>query len=419
MYFLCELCAFAGNIPNLGAALPRRPSSAIRFMLTRLCLIGYGRRKGGLMKQLTCAVLVLFLVAENAPAAEVRSSPGQEWETAVKKAEEEGQLSVYATDSIGNARIIWEAFQKRFPKIKLTGTSMGRGSDLIPKLFGERRAGKFLADVFLGAPSSIYLNLYKGKLIEPLPPILVHPGVTDLSKWWMGKHPFIDAEGQFIFMYESALYGPPISFNNKLINEKEIKSAWDLVQPQWKGKYAALEFRPGQGSTALTYVYYHPQLGAKFIERIYRDMEPTLFRDFRQSTDWLAQGKFPLCFLCRRIDRAAMQGLPVAELNPYGVVEKPGIGSGSGALALMNRHPHPNAAKVFINWFLSLDGQIVFRQANTDELRVGSMREDLPQEILPPLAKRRKDKDYIWINRADWMDFTPIQNLLEQLTRGK
>ena len=47
------------------------------------------------------------------------------------------------------------------------------------------------------------------------------------------------------------------------------------------------------------------------------------------------------------------------------------------------------------------------------------LREDLPQELLPTLAKRRKDKEYLWINRPDWMDFTPIQNLLEELRKGK
>ncbi len=333
-------------------------------------------------------VIVILLGAEVALSAEPRSFAPQEWDSIVKRAEEEGQVGVYATDSIGNAQMIWAAFQKRYPKIKLAGTSMGRGSDLFPKLFAERRAGKFLTDVFLGAPTAIYQNLYRGKIIEPVASLLVHPGVTDLSKWWMGKHHYIDPEAQYVFMYESALYGPPISFNTKLINEKEIKSAWDLVQPQWKGKYAALQLSPAQGSTALTYVYHHPQLGPKFIERVYRELEPTMFRELRQGVDWLSQGKFPLCFLCRRIDRAAMQGLPVAELNPYQVEEKPGLGSGSGALVLMNRHPNPNGAKVFINWFLSLEGQIAFLQANTDELRVGSLREDIPQDILPPLARR-------------------------------
>ena len=357
--------------------------------------------------------IVLLLVAGVGSGAEVG------WDSTVKKAEEEGQVTVYATDSIGNAQTIWLAFQKRYPKIKLIGTSMGRGSDLFPKLYGERRAGKFLADVFLGAPSAIYLNLYRAKIIEPIAPTLIHPGVIDLSKWWMGKHHYVDAEGQYIFMYESALYGPPISFNTNMVNEKEIKSAWDLVQPRWKEKYQALQIGATQGSTALTYVYHHPELGPKFIERIYRDLEPTLFRDLRQGVDWLSQGKYALCFLCRRIDRAAMQGLPVAELDPYQIKERPGIGSGSGALVLMDRHPHPNAARVFINWYLSQEGQIAFLQANRDELRVNSLRDDLPPDMVAPTAARRKDRDYLLINRPEWMDFSPIQKLLEDIRKSK
>jgi iron(III) transport system substrate-binding protein len=353
-----------------------------------------------------------------APAAE-RPAAAQEWEETVKRAEEEGQVTVYATDSIGNAQVIWAAFQKRYPKIKFVGTTMGRGSDLFPKLFAERRAGKFLADVFLGAPSAIYLNLYKAKIIEPLAPMIIHPSVSDLSKWFQGKHHYIDPEGQYIFMYESALYGPPISFNTNMVNEKEIKSAWDLVQPRWKGKWEALQIRPGQGSTALTYVYHHPRLGPKFIERVLRDMEPTMFRDLRQGSDWLSQGKYALCFLCRRIDRAAMQKLPVAELDPYQIEEQPGIGSGSGAMVLLNQHPHPYAARVFVNWYLSPEGQIAFLKANTDELRIGSLREDLPLELVPPTARRRKDKEYIMINRPEWMDFAPIQNVLEEARKNK
>jgi iron(III) transport system substrate-binding protein len=366
------------------------------------------------------AILILTLMlVDSGAAAEPKPATGQEWDALVKKAEEEGEVAIYATDSIGNAQSIWAAFQKRYPKIKLLGTSVGRGSDLFPKLFSERRAGKYLADVFLAGPTAIHLNLYPAKVLDPMPPALVHANVTDLSKWWQGKHHYVDPEGQYNFMYESALYGPPLSFNTSIVNEKEIKSAWDLVQPQWKGKFAVLQLNATQGSTALAFVYHHPQLGPKFIERVYRDMEPTFFRDLRQGTDWLSQGKFPICFLCRRIDRAQMQGLPVAELDPYAITERPGIGSGSGAIVLMNRHPHPNAAKVFLNWFLSLEGQIAFRQANTDELRVGSMREDLPLEILPPLERRRKDKEYLFINRPEWMDFKPIQALLDQLKKSK
>ena len=51
-------------------------------------------------------------------------------------------------------------------------------------------------------------------------------------------------------------------------------------------------------------LYYHPQAGPDFIRRFYGDAEVTLFRDRRQGTDWLAKGKFPICFFCRDIEAA-------------------------------------------------------------------------------------------------------------------
>ena len=110
--------------------------------------------------------LKLTLVATGS-AAEPKPATGQEWDIFVKKAEEEGEVAIYATDSIGHAQTIWAAFQKRYPKIKLLGTSVGRGSDLFPKLFSERRAGKYLADVFLAGPTAVHLNLYPAKVLDP------------------------------------------------------------------------------------------------------------------------------------------------------------------------------------------------------------------------------------------------------------
>lgn len=52
-------------------------------------------------------------------------------------------------------------------------------------------------------------------------------------------------------------------------------------------------------------------------------------------------------------------------------------------------------------------------------MRVSSLREDLPPEIVPPTAARRKDKDYVLINRPEWMDFTPIQKLLKDIRESK
>ncbi|HEY7164062.1 MAG TPA: extracellular solute-binding protein [Candidatus Binatia bacterium] len=335
------------------------------------------------------------------------------WEDIVKSAGKEGEVTVYATNSVGDLPVIWDAFRKKFPKIKLNTVPISTTSEIVTKVMAERRASQFLVDVVLGAPGATYNSFYKGKALDPMPPALVLPEVTDLSKWWKGKHRYVDAEQQYVFVYQSSLYGPPVYRNTKLLNAEAIRSVWDLLDPKWKGKIVALWPRANYVSTALLFMYHHPQIGPKFLERFYTDMDLTYFSDFRQGTDWLASGKYPLCFLCR-LRRAMEQGLPVAEMSPYQFKEAPGIGSNNGAIALMNGQPHPNAARVFINWYLSRDGQIAFRNANNtiEDETTTSLREDLPASVVPEAARRRKDVDYLEIIRYDWMDWKPVGDLI-------
>ena len=353
------------------------------------------------------AILLACLSGSLALAAQAR------WEDVVRGAEKEAEVSVYATNSVGELTVIWDAFKKKFPKIKLSAVPISTTSEIVTKIMAERRASQYYPDVVLGAPGATYNSLYRGKTLDPLAPALILPEVTDLSKWWKGKHRYVDAEGQYVFVYQSTKYGPPIYYNTKLLNIDTIKSVWDLLDPKWKGKMIGLWPRANYVSTALLFMYHHPQIGPKFLERFYGDMDVTYFSDFRQGTDWLAAGKAPICFLCR-LRRAQEQGLPVEEASVYQFKEAPGIGSNNGAIALMNNAPHPNAARVFINWYLSREGQIAFRQANNtieDEITT-SMREDLPLEYVPEAARRKKDVAYIEIIRADWMEWKPVGDLI-------
>ena len=348
------------------------------------------------------------------PAFAADGTAPQRWEDIVKAAGNEGAVTVYATNSVGDLRVIWDAFKKKFPRIKLNSVGISTTSEIVTKVMAERRANQFLVDVLLGAPGATYNSFYRGKALDPMPPVLVLPEVTDLSKWWKGKHRYVDAEGQYVFVYQSSLYGPPVYINTKMVNLDTLRSVWDLLDPKWKGKMIALWPRANYVSTALLFMYHHPQIGPKFLERFYSEMDLTYFSDFRQGTDWLASGKYPICFLCR-LRRALEQGLPVAEVSPYHFKEAPGIGSNNGAIVLMNNHPHPNAAKVFINWYLSREGQIAFRQANNtkEDETTTSMREDLPASVVPEAARRRKDVDYIEISRHDWMDWKPVGDLIK------
>ena len=213
--------------------------------------------------------LVSLFLCQLAGAAQVR------WEDVVRAAEKEGEVTVYATNSVG----------------------ISTTSEIVTKIMAERRANQFVVDVVLGAPGATYNSLQRGKALDPLPSALLLPEVTDLSKWWKGKHRYVDPEGQYVFVYQSSLYGPPVYHHIKLVSLDSIRSVWDLLDPKWKGKIIALWPRPNYVSTALMFMYHHPQIGPKFLERFYGgEMDLTYFSDFRQGTDWLAAGKYPVCF---------------------------------------------------------------------------------------------------------------------------
>src|SRR5918996_3576082 len=100
-------------------------------------------------------------------AADVVRSAQPRWEEVVRAAEKEGEVTVYATNSVGDLQVIWDAFKKKFPKIKLNSVGISTTSEIVTKVMAERRAGQFLVDVMLGAPGATYNSFYRGKTLDP------------------------------------------------------------------------------------------------------------------------------------------------------------------------------------------------------------------------------------------------------------
>ena len=162
--------------------------------------------------------LPLLTFAIVASAADSKSAWQVEWERTVKAAEAEGQLTVY----IAGYSAVVEAgvFQKAFPKIKVTLVP-GIGTQLAPRIVAERRAEKFLADVYNGGGTSLYQVLYLGKMLDPIRPALMLPEVTDTSKWWEGKHKYVDREASYMFVYEGNVSsGGSPAYNTQMINSQ-------------------------------------------------------------------------------------------------------------------------------------------------------------------------------------------------------
>ena len=103
----------------------------------------------------------------------------------------------------------------------------GRGNDLGPRIVAERRAGKYLVDLFAGGKGTALGTLYVGKLLDPIRPLLLLPDVLDETKWWRREHKYVDPENKYIFAYIGNAGGVEINYNSTSVNPKSLLY-WDL-----------------------------------------------------------------------------------------------------------------------------------------------------------------------------------------------
>ena len=368
-----------------------------------------------LVARLLLSLTVALLIRSDSLAADAVGAWQDEWNRTLKAAEQEGQLILYSLSEIGEA-ISNTGFQKKFPKIKVSVVT-ARGGEHVSRIMAERRAGKFLADVGNLGNTSPY-TLYQSKVLEPIASSYILPEVKDESKWWQGKQHFIDPEGKYILVY----VGAPlflVGYNTKSVNPSNFKSYWDLLDPKWKGKIVV--FDPKAGGFAATrdrFFYHNPELGPQFLRRLFGEMAPTLYARYPQGEDWLATGKYSLC-LCRHqsISEAKSQGLPVDLMEPAQFKEGVGVETRAKTMVLMNQAPHPNAAKVFLNWFLSREGQSDFQKTSAkyiDAGAEGSLRIDISKDEIPPRNRLNPGVKYVPQWNPEFFEMKPIAKVISE-----
>jgi len=355
-------------------------------------------------------VFTILGVAHQTAFAADSPNPRGEWERTVEAAKKEGQLTLYHW----GAPLMLDAgaFQKAYPEIKVTTVS-AMGTELMQRILAERRGEKFIPDVYVaGIATMVVLN--KAKVFDPIKNALLLPEVADEAKWWRGKHTYGDAERSHIFTFtKSPDYGS-IAVNTKLVDGAEFKSYWDFLQPKWKSKIVVQDLRGGgPGSTPLRFMYYNPDLGAKFLRQLYSGMDATLYRDNRLALDWLGSGKFSIAFFVQKVEEAEIKGLPVIQFKQT-MKEGVGLSSRVGHMALLNRAPHPNAAKVFINWYLSRDGQELFQKLQiAAHDPADSLRIDIAKNQIPAADRRQDGVKYIDLDEQKVFDPSPAIQLIK------
>ncbi len=372
----------------------------------------------GKLKVLTSAFIsFLFVVAGADISGGQQLQWEKEWNQTIAAAKKEGKIVYHSGNSI---EPVFREFQKRYPEIK-TVRMLTRGvSDAAQRLMAERRAGLYATDVMVFGGSA-GTGLARAGVLDPIEPILILPEVRDRSKWWKGKHHYVDKKIGYVFVF-AAIPRPFIGYNTKLVEPDRVRSYWDFLNPEWKGKIVARNIRGGPGG-AFRFVYHNSKLGPTFIRRLFNETDLTFSSDGRQITDWLAVGKFSIAmFVTARRSGLALakaQGLPVNWFPPDHFKEGVPFSGGGNNLALVSRAAHPNAARLFINWFLSREGQLITQKIGGGGEGVDSLRIDISKDDVPQNYRRQKGIKYFYTDRPEWMNNKPILNLIGEIQSNR
>ncbi len=311
---------------------------------------------------------------------------GDAMKSLIAAAKAEGTVSVDGPPIDVVREFLTQDFQREYGiAVSYVGTTTSASG---ARVRAERAAGKYLLDVLVAGGDTPTMTYLPSGWLDKLEPALVAPDVIDKRKWKDG-HLWFEDEGHYILRTQMYVT-PQLVVNTKLVKPREVSTWRALVDPKWQGKIVAKDPGVSGAGTSLIAMLYMT-FGPDFVKRLYQDQKPTISRDGRQSAQFLAQGSNPILVGPEPtfIEQFKAQGYPLEYVFP---TDAPTIVSGGyGLLSLVNKAPHPNAAKLFINWLANREPQQKFAQA----LRAVSLRTDEKYQGLPDWVFMQKGVKYL------------------------
>lgn len=306
-----------------------------------------------------------------------------DWDKLVEAAKKEGKVAI-ATGGAPSRQYapMFEAFNKAFG-IDVE-VSRGNANTTISRVIAERTAGRNTMDVALISIRIHNQRLVPTKALLPFESLLIHPDVVDKKNWHAGKYWFGDKDQKYVFLYASAIIeGDKFWYNTEKVSDADvanIKSLWDFLKPEWKGKVQGQAMDDPSGIRQMIDAWQRKDLGPEWVKKYLTGGNVTFSADRRILETWLVKGRYPLKAVStseEELKALAEKGIPIKQVSlPRKVPILQASGSGCCISAFADG-PHPNAAKLFVNWFLSKEGQTLM-QATIPYMDRSSMRSDVP-----------------------------------------
>ena len=254
----------------------------------------------------------------------------------VEEAKKEGAMVLYSGMTVADAKALLGAFEKKYPFIKTTHHRVS-GARLISRIQTEHRAGRYLWDVFMQAGFDGYALLEEGYFTRYESPERVH--FSDGHK---------DPEGYWTTAYVTPMTA---SYNKRLVSKGEVpKDYLDFLEPKWTAKLG-VDPREVEWYANIKKVW-GPDKARRFVTGLARSR--IALREGRALlTELLGAGEFAILVnnYLQNLVEAQEKGSPIELLALDPVI------AGAGPIAIYRLAPHPNAARLFVDFVLSKEGQ--------------------------------------------------------------
>jgi len=323
----------------------------------------------------------------------------QQWAKLIEAAKQEGTLSVASGGAPSRQyRPVMAAFTKQFGvKVEV---ATGNATTTINRVLAERKAGKFTVDVALISSRVNNQRLVPSDSLVPFAPLLIHPEVLDKSAWYLGRYWYADKFSKFTFIYHVTKEDQYESwYNTDKITASEIatiKKQTDFFDPRWKGKIAGQGMGDPSGIRQMIDSYFEPDRGPEWVRTYLLNAGITFTDDRRILETWLSSGRYPLQAVATGTEiysRLAKKGVPIKQVFMPKETALLRAGGSGCCISVFTEAPHPNAAKLFVNWFLSKEGQTL-THTKIPEIDRSSLRTDVPLGEVAADQRREPGKEY-------------------------
>ncbi len=312
----------------------------------------------------------------------------QELKAIEEGAKKEGKLNLYGSMREDEVKAVLDAFERKYPGVKV---DYFRSSEdkLVSRILAEAKAKTYNFDVLI-TTAAAFLKSF-GLALKWSPPS-ASGIIPDL----------LDPDGMTTPVYINTNV---IQYNTKLVAKADVpKSYEDLTHPKWKGKLCL------EDSDFEWFVGLQSYMGKEKALDLFRRIaanQPAMRNGHGLLSDLVDSGECPIAInnYGNQVAGAQKKGAPTdfVAINPVITIVAPGVVS--------NNPPHPNAAKLYLNWITSKEGQeFIVKNGGRIPVRV---------DVEPDPPRLTKGLKLLVAKRAEGKDLTDIQALYRQIWQGR